>query len=200
MSRNKAINNFRNMNLTPQEMSSIFLPNTSIYCRTCKKVRIKKLISKYGFKKAHRENICFCDENKHNQKGHPQHQSDNQEIEQTESPNQSEIITIFSPTQSQSQSQDQTDSSQFNQNIQESFESDSNMDIDSDIAYTEEEEGEEGEEGEEEEEEEEEECEYVTKDEFNKFRSIVKKEFKKVNEGIAKIAKILKKQKKKKKK
>ena len=48
------------MNITGNELENIFIPEKRKICQTCHKIRIKTLISKYGFDENHRQNICFC--------------------------------------------------------------------------------------------------------------------------------------------
>ena len=60
--RKTAISDFTQIQLSQDEISDIFLPEKRIVCRSCRKVRIKKLISKYGFNEDHLGKICTCDE------------------------------------------------------------------------------------------------------------------------------------------
>ena len=76
------------MNITGNELENIFIPDKNKICKTCHKVRIKSLISKYDFDEDHRQNICCC-QGHHNQNSHQhnQHQHDRQ-IPQDENHNQ----------------------------------------------------------------------------------------------------------------
>ena len=47
--RSQTINEFKKIKLTEEEVKNIFLPNKRIYCQSCQKVRVKKLISKNNF-------------------------------------------------------------------------------------------------------------------------------------------------------
>ena len=58
--RSKAIDQFKNIKLSKEEMGKIFLPNKNIFCRSCQKVRLRKKISPAHFSKAHSKKICLC--------------------------------------------------------------------------------------------------------------------------------------------
>ena len=90
--RSRAINNFKRMTLTGNELENIFIPEKRKVCQTCHKIRIKTLISKYNFNEDHRENICFCQSNQnqnlrqqnHHQHDQPIQQEEEQKIKQEE--------------------------------------------------------------------------------------------------------------------
>ena len=79
--RKSAIRDFTHIKLTQDEMANIFLPDKRIVCKSCKKVRIKKFISKYGFNEDHLGKICRCDEQIKEQEEEAQQQVEIQEEE-----------------------------------------------------------------------------------------------------------------------
>ena len=76
------------MNITGNELENIFIPEKRKICQTCHKIRIKALISKFGFDENNQHNICFCQNHQsQNHQRHNQHQHDRQ-IQQGENHNQ----------------------------------------------------------------------------------------------------------------
>ena len=76
------------MNITGNELENIFIPEKRKICQTCHKIRIKALISKFGFVENNQQNICFCQNHQsQNHQRHNQHQHDRQ-IQQGENHNQ----------------------------------------------------------------------------------------------------------------
>jgi len=65
-----AINNFKNIELTQEEMENIFIPEKRRVCQTCHKVRIKKKIDRIDFSPEHR--IFICKNNHRNQNNNNQ--------------------------------------------------------------------------------------------------------------------------------
>ena len=62
--RSSAINNFKNIELSKDEMEDIFIPEIKRVCQTCHKVRIKKRIDRRDFTPSHRRYICHYNQKK----------------------------------------------------------------------------------------------------------------------------------------
>ena len=76
------------MNITGNELENIFIPEKRKICQTCHKIRIKALISKFGFDENNQQNIRFCQNHQsQNHQRHNHHQHDRQ-IQQCENHNQ----------------------------------------------------------------------------------------------------------------
>ena len=83
--RKSAIDNFKRMELTGDELENIFFPDKRIVCNTCHKIRIKTLISKYDFDEGHQNNICFCPNTQNRQRrNHHIEEDEEQQPEQNE--------------------------------------------------------------------------------------------------------------------
>ena len=83
--RKSAIDNFKRMELTGNELGNIFFPDKRIVCNTCHKIRIKTLISKYDFDEGHQNNICFCPNTQNRQRrNHHIEEDEEQQPEQNE--------------------------------------------------------------------------------------------------------------------
>ena len=82
--RSRAINYFKRMTLTGNKLEDIFIPEKRKICQTCHKIGIKTLISKYNFNEDHRENICFCLNNKNQNLRQQNHHQHGQPIQQEE--------------------------------------------------------------------------------------------------------------------
>ena len=83
--RKSAIDNFKRMELTGNELGNIFFPDKRIVCNTCHKIRIKTLISKYDFDEGHQNNICFCPNTQNRQRrNHHIEDDEEQQPEQNE--------------------------------------------------------------------------------------------------------------------
>ena len=48
------------MELTGDELENIFFPDKRIVCKTCQKIQIKTLISKYDFDEGHQNIFVFA--------------------------------------------------------------------------------------------------------------------------------------------
>ena len=80
--RKSAIDNFKRMELTGNELGNIFFPDKRIVCNTCHKIRIKTLISKYDFDEGHQNNICFCPNIQNRQRRNHQIEEDEEQKEE----------------------------------------------------------------------------------------------------------------------
>ena len=80
--RKSAIDNFKRMELTGDELENIFFPDKRIVCNTCHKIRIKTLISKYDFDEGHQNNICFCPNTQNRQRRNHQIEEDEEQKEE----------------------------------------------------------------------------------------------------------------------
>ena len=80
--RKSAIDNFKRMELTGDELENIFFPDKRIVCNTCHKIRIKTLIFKYDFDEGHQNNICFCPNTQNRQRRNHQIEEDEEQKEE----------------------------------------------------------------------------------------------------------------------